>query len=402
MVQPCLTGRTVLELGSFLAAPFAANILLELGADVIKVEPLAGDPTRSMGKTGDPSGTFAAYSRGKKSVSLDLRSDEGHAIFDRLLTNADIIIHNLSPESSRRLKVTHDDCYRVNPRIVYCHIRGYGPGPLENDLASNPAIEAATGVMYGHRINGRPTRFGPSYHDQFAGAYSVIGILAALSSNADDKESRCVEVGLYESGLHVAARDLVNRQLKSLSGIVEPEPEAGEFSFAGYGAYETADGHWIFLVMMTDLHWTKFCEVMAPEANVPDLGTSRQRKEQRPRVEALVSNAVRGLAYDIVAARLRSVNFGFTEVKLPAEVLNDPQALVPGKIAYVPWQNHVLKVPAFPIASPLVRRNVETPAPQLGQHNLEVLQSLGYDAAACEALQKKGILGGVGKADKKR
>src|SRR5687768_2996332 len=114
-----------------LAAPFASHILAQLGAEVIKVEPPAGDPTRNLVR-GGPSGTFIAYSHGKKSVCIDLATDAGHDAFRTLLATADVLIHNLSPGSARRLKVTEQECAAVQPQLVYCHIRGYGPGPLEN------------------------------------------------------------------------------------------------------------------------------------------------------------------------------------------------------------------------------------------------------------------------------
>ena len=127
-----------------LAAPFATHILAQLGADVIKLEPPAGDSTRSLVR-GGPSGTLIAYSRGKKSLCADLRTDQGKALFRRLLAATDVLVHNLAPDSARRLNVTYEECLEINPKLVYCQIRGYGAGPLENELASNPVAEAATG-----------------------------------------------------------------------------------------------------------------------------------------------------------------------------------------------------------------------------------------------------------------
>src|SRR5215470_5279448 len=199
--QP-LTGHRVIELGTMLAAPFAAHILSQLGAEVIKVEPPCGDPTRSLVR-GGPSGTFIAYSHGKKSVCIDLSKPEGHAALCKLLASADALVHNLSPKAARKLKLTREDCAAVNPRLIYCHIRGYGAGPQEDDLASNPVAEASTGVMEANRLEGRPSRLGPSYHDQFAGAYAVIGMLASMLQSQQGHGSRHVEVGLYETGLHV-------------------------------------------------------------------------------------------------------------------------------------------------------------------------------------------------------
>jgi crotonobetainyl-CoA:carnitine CoA-transferase CaiB-like acyl-CoA transferase len=207
MQRPCLSGRRVIELGTMISAPFAAHILSQLGAEVIKVEPPSGDPTRSLVR-GGPSGTLIAYSHGKKSACIDLSTPQGHAAFCKLLKTADVLVHNLSPKAARKLKLTRQDCEAVNPRLIYCHIRGYGAGPQAEDLASNPVAEASTGVMEANRVNGRPSRLGPSYHDQFAGAYAVIGILASMLQAREGNEAGHVEVGLYETGLHVASRDL--------------------------------------------------------------------------------------------------------------------------------------------------------------------------------------------------
>lgn len=391
-MESLLAGRIVLELGTMLAAPFAGHILAQLGAEVIKVEPPAGDPTRTMVR-GGPSGTFIAYNRGKKSVSIDLSTTEGHAAFEKLLATAHAVVHNLAPKSARRLQVTHDDCKRINPEVIYCHITGYGPGPLENDLASNPIVEASTGVMFTHRVDARPRRLGPSYHDQFAGAYAVIGILAALTQQGGDAQSRRVDVGLYETGLHVAARELVGVQLKEqLTG--KPESEAsGEFSLPGYGAYETSDGRWIYLTMLSDNHWAKFCEALSlPEMHDASLSTVRQRKKRRTEVEELVKAAIAALPFNDAAACLRAVGFGYTEVLSPAQVLEEPQAQQPGKVTTVLFQGLEFNVPNFPLLRELGSTKPELPPPLLGEHTLEIMHSLGYNASECAALLERGAI----------
>lgn len=392
-MQAILTGRTVVELGTMLAAPFAGHLLAQLGADVIKVEPPAGDPTRSMLR-GGPSGTLIAYSRGKKSICIDLKTAEGQAVLERLIAAADIVVHNLAPSSARRLKVTHEDCRRINPDIVYCHIQGYGPGPRADELASNPVIEASTGVMFSHRVGGRPTRLGPSYHDQFAGAYAVIGILAALGSKEGDSKSRCVKVGLYETGLHVAARDVVGGQLKAQLGVkAVAGAEGGEFNMPGYGAYETADGRWIYLVMLSDAHWSKFCEALSlPQAGDASLLTVRQRKQQRAQVEEIVEGAMLALSFDAAAARLQQVGFGFTEVKAAADVLDEPQAQQPGKLEAVSFGGLQFSVPNLPLPHQLGVPEMELPPPLLGEHTLEIMRSLGYDESECASLRERGAV----------
>lgn len=367
-----LAGRRVLELGSMLAAPFGAHILAELGAEVIKIEPPSGDSTRSLVR-GGPSGTLIAYSQGKQSLALDLAQPGGMEAFRSLLKTADILIHNLAPRSARKLGLTYEDCAAVQPAIVYCHIRGYAEGPLADELASNPVAEASTGVMEGHRIDGRPSRLGPSYHDQFAGAYGVIGILSALLAPRPSAATHCIEVGLYEVGLHVAARDLAGVQLKSqLLGRPEREPN-GEFSMPGYGAYQTADERWIYLLILNDGHWQKFCQALKVTDGLDaGLARLRDRKKQRERVERLVNAAVASLRLDQVQSLLKAAGVGCTEV-LPIErVLDSPQARHPGKLRALRFRGLNFEVPRFPI------RLGQTGA-ATGPHGLA---ELGADSAA--------------------
>jgi crotonobetainyl-CoA:carnitine CoA-transferase CaiB-like acyl-CoA transferase len=391
MSQLPLSGRRVIELGTMLAAPFAAHILSQLGAEVIKVEPPAGDPTRSLVR-GGPSGTLIAYSHGKKSVCIDLSKADGQAAFHKLLSTADALVHNLAPRAARKLKLTREDCAAVNPALIYCHIRGYGAGPQEDDLASNPVAEAATGVMDSNRVGGRPSRLGPSYHDQFAGAYAVIGMLASMLPAQECRDHRHVEVGLYETGLHVASRDLVGVQLKTqLLGRPEREPH-GEFSMPGYGAYLTADERWIYLLMLSDAHWHKFCQAMGlPEADDESLATLKLRKKARERVEEIVRRAIEAHRFDDAVARLKAAGVGFTEV-LPLErVLEAPQAR---QLRRLKFRNYQFDVPEFPRVHPQAEGISALPPPELGQHTQEVLQSVGLGRDEFEKLLANGAVAG--------
>lgn len=389
MHNPSLADLRVIELGTMLAAPFAAHILSQLGAEVIKVEPPRGDPTRALVR-GGPSGTFIAYSHGKKSVCLDLATPDGHAAFCKLLESADALVHNLAPKAARKLKLTREDCEAINPRLIYCHIRGYAAGPQENDLASNPVAEAATGVMEGNVINGRPSRLGPSYHDQFAGAYAVIGILSSLLKAKEGRPPEPVEVGLYETGLHVASRDLVGVQLKTqLLGRPEREPH-GEFSMPGYGAYLTSDGRWMYLLMLTDGHWMKFCQAMdLPQARDESLAQLRNRKKAREQVEAIVKAAIGALTFEQASSRLQAAGVGSTEV-LPLErVLEAPQARHPGKLREVPYRGLDFQVPEFPRLGAASDVTTQPPA-ELGEHTMEVLLAAGVSPGDCDKLVTSG------------
>ncbi|MEW9856235.1 CaiB/BaiF CoA transferase family protein [Novosphingobium sp. M1R2S20] len=382
-----LAGKRVIELGTMIAAPFATHILASLGAEVIKIEPPSGDTTRALVR-GGPSGTIVAYSHSKRALCLDLTTAEGKDVFRRLVATADIVIHNLAPAAARKLGVTADDCMAANPEIVHVHIKGYTHGPQADDLMTNPIAEAATGAMDDHRVDGRPTRFGPSYHDQFAGTYAVIRVLAALLDRNASAADRRIEIGLYETGLHLAARDLAGMQLKTqLLGRLEKEG-GGEFSMPGYGSYLTADGRWVYLLILTDVHWARLTAALEmPEDGDPTLSKLRDRKAQRETVEGAVQAAVGKLTFAEVEERLRAAGLGFNEVMPLERVLERPQARQPGKLREIEFRGLHFEVPEFPgqhnVASNL-------PPPEIGEHTEALLIELGYDPAQVAALLETG------------
>ena len=189
----------------------------------------------------------------------------------------------------------------------------------------------------------------------------------------------------------MASRDLVGVQLKTqLLGRAEREPH-GEFSMPGYGAYQTADGRWVYLLMLSDVHWLKFCQALQlPQADDPQLATLRQRKKARDQVEDTVKSAVASLTFDDISARLKSAGVGFTEV-LPLErVLDAPQARQPGKLRSVPVRGLAFEVPEFPRLR-AADDGVETlPPPALGEHTVPVQRSAGVLPDQLDALLTSG------------
>lgn len=382
-----LAGKRVIELGTMIAAPFATHILSQLGAEVIKIEPPAGDTTRSLVR-GGPSGTIVAYSHSKKAICLDLTQPEGQEVFRRLAATADVVIHNLAPAAARKLKVTADDCMAVNPAIVHVHIKGYTHGPQADDLMTNPIAEAATGAMDDHRVDDRPTRFGPSYHDQFAGTYAVIRVLATLLDPHASEADRRIEIGLYETGLHLAARDLAGMQLKTqLLGRLEKEG-GGEFSMPGYGSYLTSDARWVYLLILTDAHWAKLTKALdMPEDGKPEYAKLRDRKKERETVEEAVRTAVARYDFAEVERRLREAGLGFNEVMPLERVLEKPQARAPGKLRDLEFRGLSFEVPEFVGQGEIVPN---LPPPEIGEHTRELLAELAFAPEEIDGLLASG------------
>ena len=197
-------------------------------------------------------------------------------------------------------------------------------------------------------------------------------------------------MGLYETGLHIASRDLVGVQLKTqLLGRPEREPH-GEFSMPGYGAYITSDGRWIYLLMLTDAHWLKFCQAMElPQAQDESLAHLRNRKKAREQVEEIVKTTISMRTFEEASARLRAAGVGATEV-LPLErVLDSPQARHPGKLREVKYRGLNFNVPEFPRLRAAMDVPTLPPA-ELGAHTIEVLLSAGISPLDCDRLVTSG------------
>ena len=211
-------------------------------------------------------------------------------------------------------------------------------------------------------------------------------------------EERYIEIGLYETGLHVAGRDLAGVQLKTQL-LGRPEKEAGgEFAMPGYGAYQTSDERWLYLLILTDAHWQKLTRALdMPEGQEPELAKLRERKKQRERVEAAVRAGVGRYTLEEASERLREGGIGFTEV-LPLErVLEAPQARHPGKLRDLEFRGLNFEVPEFPGKDGAVEANL--PPPHLGEHTLDILRSLGRDAQQCDTLLTGGAVAVAGDED---
>ena len=382
-----LSGLRVLELGGFVAAPFAGRWLAQLGAEVIKVESPDGDPTRTI-MHGGPGTSFIAFGAEKRSVCIDLFSPAGYDVLMRLVETADVLLHNFSPDAARKLRLEKENLLARNPKLILCHIKGFGPGPRQNDVATNPMVEAATGIMYNNRVDGRPTRMGPPYLDLFAGVNAVIGILAELASRGPDRAGTgaAFEVGLYESALHIASRDLIGVQMEARTERTALNAR-GEYALPGYGAYRTADGRWIFLLMLRDVHWQKFSEAMEmPEGREEALAKLAGRQAEEARVEKAIRDRVRQFDYDVLVSRLKTSGVGFSEVVPAAEVFNEPQMKQPGKLVTARYLGQSYEVPGFPMFTDKPQQVEQWEVPALGQDTLEIVRSLGYDEAGCQAL----------------
>jgi crotonobetainyl-CoA:carnitine CoA-transferase CaiB-like acyl-CoA transferase len=244
--------------------------------------------------------------------------------------------------------------------------------------------------MYNNRVNGRPVRGSLAYYDMAAGLFAVVGIFAALGSPVSVDSARRIDVPLYETGLYLVSAHVVTDQSNH-----PPAPSVqsrSDFDFPGYGTYETSDGRWIYLIMLSDEHWDRFANAMAlPEEVRLAYSTSAQRRECSFEVEGIVSSELKALSFDEAAERLRMSRAGYEEVLPPNRVLEHVQLQQSGKTAEVPFEDHVYKLPTFPLGES--SESGEVPGlPHLGQHSMEILTSIGYTKYECDSLLAEGVV----------
>ena len=251
-----LDGIRVVEFCQTIMGPSAGLILADLGADVIKVEPAPdGDKTRRL--HGFAAGFFGGFNRNKRGFAADLKSDEGRAEVHKLLQTADVVIENYAPGTVEKLGCGYEDCKRLNPRIIFCALKGFLSGPYENRLALDEVVQYMAGLAYMTGPPGRPLRAGASVVDIMGGTYAVLGIMAALRDRDRTGEGQLVKSALFESTAFLMTQHLVGG---AVTGTEQPPMPGRVGAWAVYETFETKDEQRIFIGLTSDNHWRRYCE----------------------------------------------------------------------------------------------------------------------------------------------
>jgi crotonobetainyl-CoA:carnitine CoA-transferase CaiB-like acyl-CoA transferase len=385
-----LEGIRVVEMTHMVMGPTCGLVLADLGADVIKVEPLEGDNTRRL--VGAGAGFFPISNRNKRSIAIDLKDARGREAILKLVATADVFSENFRPGALDRLGFGWAALSALNPRLIYASHKGFQDGPYAHRVALDEVVQMMGGLAWMTGPPGQPLRAGSSVNDIMGGMFGAIGILAALNERHRTGRGRHVVASLFENTVmlvaqHMAQHAITGEPLKPMSVRV-----------AAWGVYDiitAADGERVFVGVVTDTQWAVFCREFgfADLAADPRIATNTGRVQSRdwliPELQARLG------AFDAatLSARFEAIGLPFAPILRPEQLFDDPHLNASGGLLPVSLPDgRKARLPALPIALDGARPGVRRDAPKLGEHGREVLAEAGLAAAEIEALIAAGVV----------
>jgi len=394
MGQP-LAGLKVTDLTSFLSGPFCTMLLGDMGAEVIKIEePKAGDANRSSRPSIKGEGAYFLYAnRNKKSMTLNLREEEGRKILIQLAKDADVFVENFRPQVKKRLKIDYPILKEINPRLIYCSISGFGQtGPWAERPGFDQIAQGMSGLMsvtgfpeYG------PTRVGVAIGDSVCGIFAAYGILTALMEREKSGQGQFLETSLLEGLISVLG---FQAAIYFATGET-PLPQGNDHAVnAPYGTYRTKDGY-INIATATQKMWEILSQIlgMGELTNDPRFrrndGRVKNKKELRETMEKQLASKTSTEWVEI----LNQEGIPCGTINTIDQVFQDKQVLHQQMLMEI---DHLtageIKMIGFPVKMERTPAHISLPPPVLGQHNREILKGLNYSNEAIEDLKKRGII----------
>ena len=393
-----LAGIRVVEFTHMVMGPTCGMILADLGAEVIKVEPLTGDNTRRL--LGSGAGFYGVFNRNKKSLAVDVKTAQGREIVLRLVAGADVFGENFKGGTLDKLGFGYPALSKLNPRLIYVSHKGFLPGPYEHRTALDEVVQMMGGLAYMTGPEGRPLRAGSSVNDIMGGMFGAIGVLAALSQREKTGRGREVQSGLFENNVMLVAQHMM--QFAVTGQAAAPMPSRIS-AWGVYDVFTVKDGEQIFLAAVSDTQWAILCEEFGFSDLKADarLGSNNARVLARAWLIDLLRTRFESFTARELSQRFERVGLPYAPITQPHELFDDPHLLATGGLAptTVPADGsgagRVIETrsPLLPIALDGKRLALRRNPPALGADTLELLQSVGYDDAAITRLREEGIVG---------
>lgn len=380
---------TVVDFSHALAAPYAAMLLAEKGADVIKFESTKGDPMRDA--EGGAWDTVA--NRNKRNIAIDLKTDKGKEVAKRILEKSDVLIESFTPGTMDRLGFGYEDVRALKPDIIYCSISGFGQtGPYRDMRGYDVVAQAASGLMMNTGDPDRPpVRVGTSAVDLTAGTLLAYGIVLALMDRQKTGKGQRIDISLFESAISLMSQYTVSY---FISGNVPNRLGSGFSAFCPYRVFEALDGY-VFIGCATDQMFNNFCK----EFELTELGSNPKyqktegRVEDRTKIDDQVQKVISRYRVSEVVERLRKAGVPVTPVNTVKDTLEDPHAKERGIFAFQdhPRFGHV-KFSRLPIMADGAFPEPYSPSPDVGEHSRHILREQGYSDEEIEQMVDSGVV----------
>ncbi|MBC9205286.1 CoA transferase [Roseomonas aerophila] len=377
-----LDGIRIVEFSHMVMGPSCGMVLADLGAEVIKVEPPGvGDRTRVLTNSG--TGFFAAFSRNKKSVQVDIKDKEELAALLRLIDTADVLIENFRPGGLEAQGLGYAALSARNPRLVYCSLKGFLTGPYENRTALDEVVQMMTGLAYMTGPEGRPLRAGAPVNDMMGGLFGSVAIMAALRQREMTGRGQHVQSGLFETSAYLVSTHMLQEAISGKEPLPMP---SGKRAWGVYDVFESSDGVQLFIGVVTDRQWQIFTERL----NEPELGDARWasntlRSQGRPELIPLVGRLLRKHSIAELEAMCEEAGLPFARITKPWDLFEDPHMRHAGGLVPLTLPDGMeTATPALPIQFGDARLGKRSDPPQAGAHTQEILGPFRKVADAAE------------------
>ncbi|MCS6946676.1 MAG: CoA transferase [Steroidobacteraceae bacterium] len=386
-----LAGLRVIEFTHMVMGPAVGAILVELGAEVLRVEPIGGDATRNL--LGSGAGYFPMYNRGKRSVCLDLKNPRGLELARRLCDRADVLIENFRSGTMDKLGLGYAVLAARNPRLIYCSEKGFLRGPYEHRTALDEVAQMMGGLAYMTGPPGRPLRAGTSVIDVTGGMFGVIAILAALQQRQRTGRGQHVSSALFETTVYLIGQHMAQ---KAVTGQAAQPMPVRLSAWAIYDIFETSDGEQVFVGIVSDGLWEKFCtafeqhELWADESLRKNSQRVLARESLLPKVRAIFKSYTKAE----LVAKLERTGLPFAPIGKPEEMFDDPHLLASGGLGAVTLPDgRETRLPILPIEMDGRRPRQSGRLARPGEHTDEVLRDLGLSIDEIAALKADKVCG---------
>ena len=391
--QP-LAGLRVVEFTHMVMGPTCGMVLADLGAEVIKVEPIDGDRTRRL--LGAGTGFFPMFNRNKKSIAVDLRKPDGAAVARKLAASADVVAENFKPGTMAKYGLDYESLSQSDPRLIYASHKGFLPGPYEQRTALDEVVQMMGGLAYMTGRPGDPLRAGSSVNDIMGGLFGAIGVLGALIQRGITGRGMEVQAALFENNVFLVGQHMLQY---AMSGQPAAPMPARISPWAVYDVFTVNNGEQIFLAAVSDAQWLTFCDALGFDdlKSDPALASNNLRVEQRGRLLPLLAERLVRFTATELATRFEQVGLPFAPIRKPEELYDDPHLLATGGLADVVLPDgeragQTVKTTLLPLTLAGERLGVRMDPPVLGSHTTELLTGIGYSAAQIDQLKTQAVV----------